>query len=84
MGLAGPLKLAAEHLAGSEPFFVLNSDVVCDFPFTEMIAFHKAHGKEGTLVVRAFFITSIVKSSSSVEGRCDGSAVQCDGSTVQL
>ena len=34
-----------------EPFFVLNSDVVCDFPFKEMAAFHKNHGKEGTIVV---------------------------------
>ena len=49
-----------------EPFFVLNSDVICDFPFRylpssdsvlesivlrEMVAFHKGHGKEGTIVV---------------------------------
>lgn len=34
-----------------EPFFVLNSDIICNFPFKEMVQFHKAHGKEGTIVV---------------------------------
>ena len=33
------------------PFFVLNSDVICDFPFRDMVAFHKGHGREGTIVV---------------------------------
>jgi mannose-1-phosphate guanylyltransferase len=33
------------------PFFVLNSDVTCEYPFTELAAFHKAHGDEGTIVV---------------------------------
>ncbi len=36
---------------GEEPFFVLNSDVICDFPFAEMLDFHKTHGREGTIVV---------------------------------
>ena len=35
----------------NEPFFVLNSDVICDFPFQEMVNFHKAHNREGTIVV---------------------------------
>jgi mannose-1-phosphate guanylyltransferase len=30
---------------------VLNSDVICDYPFKEMAAFHKAHGGEGTIIV---------------------------------
>ena len=52
LGTAGPLALAKETLsADSDPFFVLNSDIICDFPFVEMIAFHKHHGKEGTIVV---------------------------------
>lgn len=52
LGTAGPLALASDILgADGEPFFVLNSDVVCEFPFTELIAFHKAHGKEGTIMV---------------------------------
>ena len=49
--VAGPLKLAEHILNDGEPFFVLNSDVVCEFPFAEMVAFHKAHGKEGTILV---------------------------------
>ncbi|TPX73011.1 hypothetical protein SpCBS45565_g00331 [Spizellomyces sp. 'palustris'] len=52
LGTAGPLALARDVLAkDSEPFFVLNSDVICDFPFHEMAAFHKAHGGEGTILV---------------------------------
>ena len=44
---AGPLKLAEEILRDGEPFFVLNSDVICNFPFESLIKFHKAHGREG-------------------------------------
>ena len=50
--IAGPLALAKESLeVDDEPFFVLNSDVICNYPFEEMLKFHKAHGKEGTIVV---------------------------------
>ena len=52
LGTAGPLALAAEHLlTDEEPFFVLNSDVTCQFPLKELLAFHRAHGKEGTIMV---------------------------------
>jgi mannose-1-phosphate guanylyltransferase len=52
LGTAGPLALAKQHLLqSSEPFFVLNSDVICDFPFQELEKFHRSHGKEGTIVV---------------------------------
>jgi len=51
MGTAGPLKVAEKHLNDGEPFFVLNSDVTCDFPFQAMIDFHKKTGAEGTLLV---------------------------------
>lgn len=51
LGTAGPLALAKDLLLGDEPFFVLNSDVICDFPFCEMIEFHKRHGREGTIAV---------------------------------
>ena len=33
------------------PFFVLNSDVICEFPFESMLQFHQKHGKEGTIMV---------------------------------
>jgi len=52
LGTAGPLALAKEILAkDNEPFFVLNSDITCEFPFKEMVLFHKNHKKEGTIVV---------------------------------
>ena len=51
-GTAGPLALAKDVLGKDDaPFFVLNSDVICDFPFRDMVAFHKGHGREGTIVV---------------------------------
>ncbi|XP_069062971.1 mannose-1-phosphate guanyltransferase beta [Pleurodeles waltl] len=52
LGTAGPLALARQLLTmDSDPFFVLNSDVICDFPFEDMLRFHRHHGKEGTIVV---------------------------------
>lgn len=49
---AGPLALARDLLAeGGEPFFVLNSDVICEFPFAALAHFHRQHGGEGSLVV---------------------------------
>ncbi|KAL4716253.1 hypothetical protein ACJJTC_004747 [Scirpophaga incertulas] len=52
LGTAGPLALARKLLDSStEPFFVLNSDVICDFPFKELAKYHRQHGKEGTIVV---------------------------------
>lgn len=52
LGTAGPLALAKSILQQSnEPFFVLNSDVICDFPFKQLDQFHRSHGREGTIVV---------------------------------
>ncbi|KAA6420510.1 MAG: GDP-mannose pyrophosphorylase [Trebouxia sp. A1-2] len=53
MGTAGPLRLASDILddGSGNPFFVLNSDVICDFPLKEMLAFHKQKGAEGTILV---------------------------------
>lgn len=51
LGTAGPLALARPFLEGDEPFFVLNSDVISEFPFAEMMEFHRSHGKEGTIAV---------------------------------
>lgn len=54
---AGPLALARELLnIDNEPFFVLNSDVICDFPFKDLLQFHHNHGKEGTIVVSGSYI----------------------------
>ena len=52
LGTAGPLKLAEKILGKDDtPFFVLNSDVICEYPFQQLAAFHKKHGDEGTIVV---------------------------------
>jgi len=51
LGTAGPLALARDILSKDDsPFFVLNSDVICNFPFQTLLEFHKNHGKEGTIV----------------------------------
>ena len=50
--VAGPLALARQLLlTDSEPFFVLNSDVICSYPFKKLAEFHRQHGREGTIVV---------------------------------
>ncbi|KAK0182023.1 hypothetical protein PV327_000195 [Microctonus hyperodae] len=52
LGTAGPIALAQKVLSScDEPFFVLNSDIICDFPFKQLLQFHKSHRKEGTIVV---------------------------------
>ncbi|KAJ4732397.1 Mannose-1-phosphate guanyltransferase [Rhynchospora pubera] len=53
MGTAGPLALARDKLidGSGEPFFVLNSDVISEYPFSQLIQFHKSHGGEATIVV---------------------------------
>ncbi|NXY38155.1 GMPBA guanyltransferase, partial [Pomatorhinus ruficollis] len=52
LGTAGPLALARDLLSeDGEPFFVLNSDVICEFPFAALARFHRQHGGEGSLVV---------------------------------
>ncbi|GBF96427.1 mannose-1-phosphate guanylyltransferase-like [Raphidocelis subcapitata] len=53
MGTAGPLALARQLLddGSGNPFFVLNSDVVCEYPLGDMLAFHKSSGGEATILV---------------------------------
>lgn len=61
LGTAGPLALARELLQtqpsadggrvpSSAPFFMLNSDVICDFPLEAMLNFHTRAGAEGTIL----------------------------------
>ena len=48
MGTAGPIRLAEKHLTDDNHtgmFFVFNADVICEYPLTEMIEFHKSHGQ---------------------------------------
>lgn len=50
---AGPLALARKHLedGSGDPFFVFNSDVTCEYPLKDLLAYHRSHGKEGTIMV---------------------------------
>ncbi len=50
MGTAGPIKLAEGLLNDGEPFFVLNSDVSCEYPLQQMIDFQKRTGASGVLL----------------------------------
>lgn len=47
---AGPIKLAEKYLNDGEPFFVLNSDVSCSYPFEDMLAYQKKTGAAGVLL----------------------------------
>jgi len=53
LGTAGPISLAKNLLdqEDKDPFFMLNSDISCCWPFSELLQFHRAHGKEGSIVV---------------------------------
>jgi len=54
MGTAGPIKLAEDIIMKDNTdglLFVFNSDVICKFPLSEMVSFHRNHGKEGTIMV---------------------------------
>ncbi|KAJ2908773.1 mannose-1-phosphate guanyltransferase, partial [Coemansia aciculifera] len=51
LGTAGPLALARDVLGKDDsPFFVLNADVTCEYPFEKMRDFHIGHGNEGTIL----------------------------------
>lgn len=51
LGTAGPLALARELLDDGDPFFVFNSDVICEYRLQSLLDFHNAHGAEGTILV---------------------------------
>jgi len=53
MGTAGPLAIARHLLddGTNEPFFMLNADVICEYPLREALSFHQAHGGEATILV---------------------------------
>lgn len=46
---AGAIRFAAEHAGMDGTFVVLNGDVLTDFDITELVAFHREHGAEGTI-----------------------------------
>lgn len=58
LGTAGPLALAAKWLSDSdEPFFMLNSDVICAFPFEALKEAHAKHKGEATIAVHILILS---------------------------
>lgn len=54
LGTAGPIRLAKEIILNDNKdnlLFVFNSDVICHYPLSKLIEFHKSHGGEGTIMV---------------------------------
>lgn len=52
MGTAGPLSLLRSILEKEEePFFVLNSDIICSFPFKQIYRCHMKRKSAGTILV---------------------------------
>ncbi|OHT10123.1 Nucleotidyl transferase family protein [Tritrichomonas foetus] len=49
LGTAGPIALAKDHLRGHR-FFMLNSDIISQYPFRDLLNFHLAKGGEGTIM----------------------------------
>ncbi|KAF7683388.1 Mannose-1-phosphate guanyltransferase [Astathelohania contejeani] len=53
LGTGGPLALAKKYLCSENkisPFFVLNSDVICDYPLAEMMESHLKEMPYGTIL----------------------------------
>ncbi|MES1920571.1 hypothetical protein MHBO_002228 [Bonamia ostreae] len=48
LGTAGPIALAERHIT-TENFFVLNSDIICEYPFGKMFSFHIEKKALGTI-----------------------------------
>lgn len=58
LNTGGPIKLAEKYLRSDNNdkdneriFFVLNSDVICDYPFNKMIEFHKSKNADISILV---------------------------------
>ncbi|HXY27203.1 MAG TPA: NDP-sugar synthase [Acidimicrobiales bacterium] len=48
---AGAVRFAATFAGVSETFVVVNGDVLTDLDLTDLVAFHHAHGAEGTIAL---------------------------------
>jgi mannose-1-phosphate guanylyltransferase len=48
---AGAIRFAAEYAGIDETFLVVNGDVLTDLDVTALVAFHRAHGAEGTIAL---------------------------------
>ncbi|KAK9104532.1 hypothetical protein Scep_021376 [Stephania cephalantha] len=61
LSTACPLSLPKDKLIdeSSSPFFIFNSDVICEFPFEKMTEFHKTHGGEASIMIEALKATGV-------------------------
>ncbi|TBU04419.1 nucleotidyl transferase [Hamiltosporidium magnivora] len=50
LGTAGPVSLASKYLQDCRVFYVLNSDIICEFPLIEMMKNHLESKCEGTIL----------------------------------
>ncbi|KAF9762976.1 Mannose-1-phosphate guanyltransferase [Nosema granulosis] len=85
LGTGGPLALAKPYLKGD--FFVLNSDVICNYPFSEMMKFHTEHGRKATILstqvedpsryglIKTFGETSLVEAFIEKPGKVQRSRI---------
>ncbi|KNH04807.1 mannose-1-phosphate guanylyltransferase [Perkinsela sp. CCAP 1560/4] len=55
LGTAGPLRLALKKglldAHSRDPFFVLNSDIICEYPLRDLLAAHHQSQGEGTILL---------------------------------
>lgn len=51
LGTGGPIKRAADMLKDSDPFLVLNGDVISDIDYKRLVDFHRREGGLGTIVL---------------------------------
>ena len=51
----------------------MRSDVICDYPLTELLAFHKEHGSEGTILVTQVRAAGFLACCSSTAPLLDSS-----------
>ena len=62
---AGAIRFAAEFAGVDDTFVVLNGDVLTDFDITDLVAFHRERGAEGTIG-----LTPVEDPSGPHESRC--------------
>ncbi|KAK9152467.1 hypothetical protein Syun_010776 [Stephania yunnanensis] len=51
LGKGRSLAFAKEKLMDGGPFFVLNSNVICEYPLESLIYFHKSHNGEASIII---------------------------------
>jgi len=71
LGTAGAVKFAEKHI--TEPFFVLNSDIICSLNLVEMIEFHK---KKNAVTTISLWPINNVTEFGVVDIKNDGNVIR--------